>query len=155
MTARSSGEVASALGKGLVSGAAGTALMTLAQMIEMKVSGRAASATPAKAVEKVLDLEPADDAAERRLGELTHWGYGTALGVARGALDAAGLPPVAATAAHFALVWGAELAMLPALELAPPATEWERSQVAKDIGFHALYALGVGLAYRYLDRHEH
>jgi hypothetical protein len=155
VTARSSGEMASALGKGLLSGAAGTALMTLAQKLEMKATGRAASGSPAKAVEKVLALEPADAAAEKRLGALTHWAYGTTWGIARGALDAAGLPPAAATAAHFALIWGAELAMLPKLDLPPPATEWSASQIVKDVGFHALYALGVGFAYQYLGRHEH
>ena len=51
-----------------------------------------------------------------------HWTYGTGWGAARGILAALGLPAPAATAAHLALVWGSELVMLSALEMAPPAT---------------------------------
>lgn len=77
MTVRS-GEVASAIGKGVVSGVVGTAVLTAAQRIEMALSGREGSSAPAEAVEQVL----------------------------------------------------------------------------KDAGFHALYAVAVGLAYAYLEAHE-
>jgi hypothetical protein len=148
------GDVASALGKGVVAGAVGTAVLTAAQRIEMALSGREESSAPAEAVEKVLDLEPGSERAEARLSQLTHWAYGTGWGAVRGLLAAAGLKGPAATLTHFGLVWGAALGMMPALDLAPPATEWEKEQVLKDAGFHALYAVATGLAYAYLENHE-
>lgn len=153
MTVRS-GDVASAIGKGVVSGLVGTAVLTVAQRIEMALSGREGSSAPAKAVEKVLDLEPRSEKAEERLSSLSHWAYGTSWGAVRGLLSAAGLRGPAATVTHFGLVWGAALGMLPALGIAPPATEWEKEQVLQDAGFHALYAVATGLAYGYLESHE-
>lgn len=84
------GDVASDFGKGLFAGVAGTAAMTVSSTLEMKLSGRAASETPAEAAEKVLDVEPEDDDAEARFSNLVHWGYGTAWGACGGFLSPPG-----------------------------------------------------------------
>ena len=52
------GDVAADFGKGLFAGVAGTAAMTVSSTLEMKLSGRPASQTPAEAAEKVLQVEP-------------------------------------------------------------------------------------------------
>jgi hypothetical protein len=145
-------QISTLIGRGLLSGLAGTALMTLAQTLEMKATGREPSTTPADAVEKLLELEPRTEEAEQRLNLLTHWAYGTGWGLVRGALGALGVRGPAAAAAHLALVWGTALVLLPALELAPPPREWGGRELAKDLGFHAVYALGASLAFEALDR---
>lgn len=146
------GGVAADLGKGLAAGLAGTAALTAVQRIEMMITDREGSSAPAEAVEKVLDLRPENEAAGERLGHLTHWAYGTGWGAVRGLLGAAGLKGHAATAVHFAAVWGAALVMLPRLGLAPPVKEWGARQIAKDAFFHAVYAVATGQAYDQLDR---
>jgi hypothetical protein len=60
------GDIASNFGRGLFAGAAGTAVMTVSSTIEMKLSGRGASQTPAQAAEKVLEVEPEDEGGKRR-----------------------------------------------------------------------------------------
>jgi hypothetical protein len=147
--AHGTGGVASALGRGFAAGLAGTAAMTAVQKIEMEISNREASSAPAEAVEKVLDVEPETEteAAEERLAQLTHWAYGGAWGAFRGLLDVAGLRGPAATAVHFAAVWGGAMVMLPRLGLAPPVKEWGGKQIAKDALFHAVYAVAAGQAY--------
>ncbi len=145
------GRVAAALGKGLVAGLAGTAVLTALQKLEMTQTGKEGSDTPAEAVEKVLGIRFADDASRKRASKLTHWTYGTALGGVRGLLGAAGLGNVSGTAVHFGVVWGGEAAGLPALDLAPPPTDWGPEQVAKDAGYHGVYALAVGAVYAWLD----
>ena len=102
------GDVASDIGKGLFAGFAGTAAMTVSSTLEMKLSGRGASQTPAQAAEAVLDIEPGDEATEARFSSLVHWGYGTGWGSIRGLLASAGLSGPGATAVHLGLVWGAE-----------------------------------------------
>ena len=146
------GDVAAAFGKGVFAGVAGTSAMTISSTVEMRLRGRAASSTPAKAAAKVLGVEPIDEESEARFSNLVHWGYGTAWGGARGLLGAAGLSGPAATAAHFGAVWGSEQVMLPALGVAPPLTEWGAKEVAIDVLHHIVYVGATGMAYSLLDR---
>lgn len=144
---------AGTIGRGLAAGLAGTAVMTVAQQIEMKLSDRPPSTAPAEAVEKVFHLAPKpNDDAERRRASLVHFGYGTAWGGVRGLLAAVGLRGASATLAHLGLVMGAAAVMLPRLGLAPPVREWGGRQIAKDLLFHGLYAAATGLALGWLER---
>jgi hypothetical protein len=69
----------------------------------------------------------------------------------RGLLDAAGLPPRAATLAHGAAVWGSEQVALPALDIAPPAIFWAPREIAIDAFHHTVYAVATGIAYELLS----
>ena len=143
---------ASSIGKGLVAGFAGTAAMTVSSTLEAKLRGRAPSSAPARATVKVFGIKEFEDGiAEARFNDLSHWGYGTGWGVVRGLLDAAGLPPTKATAAHGAAVWGSAQVTLPALDVAPPAIFWPKREIAIDAFHHSVYAIATGLAYELLS----
>jgi hypothetical protein len=145
--------LADVLGKGLVAGLAGTAAMTASSTLEARLRGRAPSSAPARATAKVLGItEFEDDRAKARFSDLSHWGYGTAWGVVRAALAAAGLAPRAATVAHGAAVWGSAQVTLPALEVAPPVVFWPKEEIAIDLLHHAVYTVATGAAYAMLDR---
>jgi hypothetical protein len=140
--------LATAIGKGLVAGFAGTAAMTVSSTVEAKLRGRAPSSAPARATAKMLGIkEFEDERAAARFNDLSHWGYGTTWGVLRGLLAATGMTPKAATAAHGAAIYGAAQVTLPALEIAPPAIFWLRREVAIDAFHHAVYAAATGAAY--------
>ena len=145
-------QFASAVGKGLVAGLVGTAVMTVASTIEQKLRHREASDAPAEAATKITGIQPHSEKEKKRISNITHWTYGTLWGGVRGLIGAAGLHGVAATAVHFAAVWGAALIMLPALRLAPPATKWGAKEVAIDGMHHAVYASAAGTAYELIDR---
>jgi hypothetical protein len=141
----------SSIGKGLVAGFAGTAAMTISSTIEAKLRGRAPSSAPARATTKALGIAAFEDAvAQARFNDLSHWGYGTGWGVMRGLLDAAGLAPRKATAAHGAAVWASAQVTLPALDVAPPAIFWAKEEIAIDAFHHTVYAIATGLAYELL-----
>jgi hypothetical protein len=143
---------ASSIGKGLVAGFAGTAAMTVSSTLEAKLRGRAPSTAPARATAKALGIAAFEDAiAQARFNDLSHWGYGTGWGVVRGLLDAAGVPPRKATAAHGAAVWGSAQVTLPALDVAPPAIFWAKEEIAIDMLHHTVYAIATGLAYELLS----
>lgn len=146
------GDVAGAMGKGLVAGVAGTALMTLSSTIEMKLTGRAPSSAPAEAAAKMLGVETTGERDRTRFSNVVHWAYGTTWGAARGLADVVGLTGPGAAGAHFAAVWGSGLAMLPALGVAPPVQEWGAKALLTDACHHLVYAAGAGLAYAALDR---
>ena len=146
------GDVAGKIGKGFLAGLIGTAAMTVSSTIETKLRGREASAAPAQAAGKVLGVQPRGPEEHERFSSLVHWGYGTGWGGARGVLAATGLSGWTATILHFGAVWGASLATLPALKVAPPPTEWGTKELGIDVLHHAVYALTTGVAYQLLDR---
>jgi hypothetical protein len=145
--------VAGNVGRGLLAGLVGTAAMTVSSTVEMKLRGRPASTAPADAAKKVLGIAKFDsDAAEARFSTGVHVAYGTGWGAVRGLLGGTRLSPLGATGAHFGSVWGTEQVMLPALGVAPPATQWGAKEVAIDAWHHVVYAVATGLAYGWLTR---
>jgi hypothetical protein len=145
---RAANTLASAIGKGLVAGFAGTAAMTLSSTVEAKLRGRAPSSAPARATAKMLGIKEFEDArAAARFNDLSHWSYGTSWGALRGLLAASGMTPKAATAVHGAAIYGAAQVTLPALEIAPPAVFWSKREIAIDAFHHAVYAVATGGAY--------
>jgi hypothetical protein len=144
-------KLASSIGKGLVAGLAGTAAMTVSSTLEARLRHREPSSAPARATAKALGIRSFEnDIAQARFNDLSHWGYGTSLGVVRGLLDAAGLPPRTATAAHGAAVWGSALVTLPAWDIAPPAIFWAPWEIAIDAFHHTVYAVATGIVYELL-----
>jgi hypothetical protein len=140
------------IGKGVVAGLAGTVAMTVSSTMEQKLRRRPPSLAPAEAAEKVLGIGTfASEAAEKRFSTLVHWGYGTGLGVLRGVLRTMGLSPRAATAAHYAAMYGGNQVTLPALDVAPPFLKWGAEEIAIDAWHHLVYVLATGLAYELLD----
>lgn len=145
------GKIAFALGKGIIAGLAGTVAITIAQLIEMKITGREGSDAPAKAVNKVLDVEATDKEHKEQFLQQVHLTYGTLWGIARGVFDLCGLKGIPATTAHMAALWGTELVMLPAIDVAPPVKEWGGKEIAKDGLFHSIYAVTAGVVYDAID----
>ena len=145
------GDIAAAVGQGLLAGAIGTVAMTVSSTLEAKMRKRGASSAPADAAGKVLGVEPRDAAGEARFAAVVHWGYGTSWGAMRGVIGAAGLNGPAAAAVHFAGVWGSAQAMLPALDIAPPPWRSEPKEVAVDALHHAVYAIATSVAFAALE----
>ena len=141
------GTVASAIGKGVLAGLAGTAAITISQMIEMKITGRDPSTVPAEAASKVLDVKPATEEDKSKMSQEVHWTYGTSWGIARGVISATGLKGIPASLVHFAAIWGTALLMEPRLKVAPPVKEWEPKTLAIDALHHAVYATVAGLVF--------
>lgn len=146
------GTLAAALGKGLVAGAVGTAAMTGAQAIEMRLNGRGGSDVPAQAVKAIAGAEPSNETGEARLNVAAHWGYGTAIGALRGLLALTPLSAPGATAVHFATIYTMQQAMMPALGVGQPTWRYGGQALAMDVGFHVVYAAAAGVAYSLLDR---
>ena len=107
------GDFATAIGKGLIAGAIGTAAMTLSSSVEARLRKREPSTVPAEAARKILGLEPSEPDAAAKLSTVAHWGYGTSWGAVRGVLGMLGLRAPIAAAVHFAAVWGSDSSCSP------------------------------------------
>jgi len=144
--------IASSMGKGIFAGAAGTAMMTLSSTIEMKARGRSGSSAPADAAGKLLGVQPRNPEGKAKFAAAVHWGYGTGWGAVRGLIGAAGVTGPAATLLHLGAVWGAEMVMLPALDVAPPVTKQPPIETGVDAWHHLVYAATTNVIYELLDR---
>lgn len=149
------GQLGGAIGKGLLAGLAGTAAITLSQMIEMKITKRKPSEAPVKVAEQVTEVKPVNEEAKQKVSQEIHWAYGTAWGVARGVIGLTGLRGLPAAAVHFAAVWGTSMIMLPQFKAGPPVTDEDAKTIAIDGLHHAVYALAAGLTYDALDTNRH
>ncbi len=144
--------VGTAIGIGLMAGFAGTIAMTLSQMIEMKISGRKSSDTPANAVREVFDIKPVTESKSKEVSEEIHWMYGTSLGVVRGAISLFGLKGLMANSMHFTIIWVGQLIMLPSLRVATPVTREKPSAVLIDAMHHMVYAITAGCVFDAINR---
>jgi hypothetical protein len=145
-------QFAAGIGIGIVSGFIGTLVMTAAQMIEMQISGREASDTPYKAVEKTFGIEAQNEKSKSLVSNVTHFAYGSTWGIPRGLMATFGAEGISGTGTHFGAVWGTELTLLPAMDVIEPVTAWKPKAIAEDAMFHAIYALAVGVSADYLHK---
>ncbi len=141
--------------RGVVAGAAGTALMTAAQTAYYKYTGSESSSTPAEVGERVIEgvLQREVPVSEDALNQGMHWAYGTSMGVPFGIVAGSRREPASVLGSGIAFgiaAWGASQVELPAMKLAPPPWEYSASSLATDVGFHLVYGLGTALAFRLL-----
>jgi len=144
--------VAGALAKGAVAGVAGTAAMTAAQALEMRVTGREGSDVPGQVGERLSGYTPPDAAARERLNTGVHWGHGIVNGGLRGLIGLTGASGAAATALHFGAVWTTDVTLYRTLGIAPPPWAWESSALGTDLLHKGVYAAVTGVVYERLDR---
>jgi hypothetical protein len=143
--------IALEIGKGLLAGLAGTIAISLSQMIEMKLSHRKPSTTPADAAGKVLGIQPRNPQGKVRFATAVHWAYGTTWGLARVFLGGTRWTRPWAPLAHLGAIQATAMLMLPGLGVAPPVREWGGAAIGTEIVHHAVYAAAADATYRALS----
>ncbi|HVW13197.1 MAG TPA: hypothetical protein VHB54_05230 [Mucilaginibacter sp.] len=144
--------ISSAIGRGLLAGLAGTAAITLSQMIEMRITKRKPSEAPVKVAEQVTKVKPAAEESKEKVAQEIHWAYGTCWGLARGLIGLTGLKGLPAIVIHFAAIWGTVLVVLPSFDAGPKVREEGPKTIAIDALHQAVYATAAGLAFDALER---
>ncbi|MDP9006239.1 MAG: hypothetical protein M3N15_04895 [Actinomycetota bacterium] len=121
------------IGRGVVAGVAGTAVMTAFQkLVEMPITGRGESFAPANFAAKILPIEPKNDQERQRLNWVTHFALGAMWGTAFGMAGRAGLHGQKAVAAVFAVVYSGDVLLNTALGLYEPSS-WSKGELAVDV----------------------
>lgn len=141
------GNFGAALGKGLIAGLAGTAAITLSQMINQKITGKPANFAPGDAASKALGIEASKMENRKKLSNEVNWVYGTLWGSARGILSLVGLKGLPATAVHFAAIFYTAITIEPDFEVAPPINEWSKGSIAMFGLHHVFYVVTAGLVF--------
>ncbi len=137
------------LGRGVVSGLAGTAVMTAFQkLIEMPLTGRSESYAPASFAEKVSPDAITARTGRRRLNYGTHFALGTMWGAAFGVAAAKGLRGPKAVGAVFGTVYTGDVVLNTALGLYKPGS-WSGKDWVVDVIDKLVQAVATGVV---LDR---
>ncbi|MDQ3644236.1 MAG: hypothetical protein M3356_01840 [Actinomycetota bacterium] len=145
-------EILESVGLGLAAGAIGTVALTVAEKLEMKVTGREASAVPGQVGTKLSGHEPeTNPALVKRLDPIVHWGHGIGLGAVRGLLDVAGLGALAATLVFYPIVFAGDATLYRVLGIAPAPWRWTRAELATDLFGKGILAFATSGAYILLD----
>lgn len=146
------GRIGSVIGRGLIAGLAGTAAITISQMIESKINQKEPNFAPADAACKALGIEASQRDQRKKLSREVHWVYGTLWGVARGLISLAHIKKSPATALHFGAIYYTALTIQPDFEVSPPVTEWSKKDILIDGLHHAVYAIAAGLVFDAIDK---
>lgn len=143
---------AETIGRGVVAGVAGTAVMTAFQkFLEMPVTGRDDSYAPANFAERILPIHPSTDAGRKRLNYVTHFGLGAMWGTAYGVAALAGLRGQRAANTVFATVYTGDVLLNTALGLYKP-TQWSAQDWVIDVVDKYVQAQATGVIFdRLLD----
>ena len=132
-----------AAARGAVAGLAGVAVMTSAEKIEQRLTGRPNSYVPAHTLAHMLGLPDAD--ADKWARNMTmHWSNGIVLGALRGVMAAANLRGPWAASLHtpVRLTWDQTLENLTGVG-APPWT-WPRDELIVDVVHKVIFSLATG-----------
>ena len=141
-----------ALGRGVVSGLAGTVVMTAWQKaVEMPLTGRKDSYAPARFAEKVLPLRRRHGRERKRVNQLAHFGIGAGWGAAYGVAAHRGLSGQRAVAAVFAVVYTGDVLLNTALGLYKP-WRWSRQEAVTDVVNKLVQAEGTAAAFEAMRR---
>ncbi len=147
--------VAATVGRGVLAGLAGTAVMTAFQkFVEMPVTKRGDSYAPADFAEKVLPVHPRTGRDRKRLNYVTHFGLGTLWGAAYGVAACAGLRGQRAVAAVFAVVYTGDVLLNKALGLYEPSS-WSSRDVAIDVIDKLVQAQATGAVFDHVIGRAH
>ena len=141
------------LGRGAISGLAGTAVMTAFQrFVEMPLTNRGESYAPADLAYKLLPIKGRRGKARRRVNYATHFALGAGWGAARGVAGRAGLRGQKAVGAVFGTMWPGDVAIVTALKLDDPR-RWSRKDLAIDVVDKFVLAEACGVIYDRLSPH--
>ncbi len=146
--------VQGSLGRGVVAGVAGTAVMSAFQkLVEMPITGREESFAPANFAAKILPIEPKNELERQRLNWVTHFALGAMWGSAFGIAGRAGLHGQKAVAAVFAAVYTGDVLLNTALGLYEPSS-WTKRDLVVDVIDKLIQAEATGVIFDRISRSQ-
>lgn len=150
MRQRRRGAATDVLGRGVLAGLAGTAVMTAFQkFVEMPATGRPESYAPADFAQRVLPLPQMSPDGRKRLNLLTHFALGGVWGTAYGTAALAGLQGMRAVNAVFVTMYTGDVLLITALGLYQPK-QWTLEDWTIDLVDKYVQALATGMIFEHI-----
>ena len=128
---------------GALGGLGGAAVMTAAEKLEQRLTGRPSSYVPARTLAHLLRLSSPDE--DRWLRNMAmHYGTGALAGAVRGLMSAANLRGPLASLIHTGLRLSVDQTLENATGVGAPPWTWPRAELAIDILHKGVYAFATG-----------
>ncbi|HEV2773450.1 MAG TPA: hypothetical protein VGV57_11620 [Thermoleophilaceae bacterium] len=129
--------------KGVAGGAAGAVVMTAAEKLEQRLTGRPSSYVPGRTLAHLLGLERAhEDRFARNMA--MHYGTGMMVGALRGIMSAANLRGPYASLMHTQVRLATDQTLENLTGVGAPPWTWPRDELAIDVLHKAIYSLAAG-----------
>ncbi len=132
-----------AIWQGFLAGLAGTAVMTAAEKIEQRRTGRPDSYVPAQVLARLTGL-PQHRGRRRSLNLAMHYGQGALLGVLRSVMAQAGLRGPWSSAMFTAVRLTGDQVLENATGVGAPPQTWPRGELAADVFHKSVYGFATG-----------
>lgn len=130
---------------GLVAGATGVAVMTVAEKVEQRFTGRPDSHVPGRVLERLLHLPEAPREQPGPVTWVMHWGQGALVGALRGVMADAGLRGPWSSAMFTVVRLTSDQTLENATGVGAPPWTWPRRELAVDLFHKAVYGFATGL----------
>lgn len=144
MSTNRAATLATAAGRGAVAGLAGVAVMTVAEKVEQRFTGRPDSHVPARALLTLVGSRPPEHATPTVWNHAMHWGTGAAVGALRGVWAVTGIRGAEATATHTVVRLAVDQTIENTTGVGAPPARWPWSERAVDYVHKAVYAAVTG-----------
>ncbi|MDH6464009.1 hypothetical protein M2302_004206 [Micromonospora sp. A200] len=133
-----------AVWQGLVAGLAGAAVMTAAEKLEQRVTGRPDSHVPARVLARLTGLPEAPTRQPRRRNLTMHYGQGALVGVVRSIMAQAGLRGAWASGMFTVVRLTNDQILENATGVGAPPQTWPRGELAVDVLHKSIYGFATG-----------
>jgi hypothetical protein len=131
--------------KGAVAGLVGAAVMTAAEKVEQRVTGRPDSFVPGRTLSALLGRRLPETAKPFARNMVMHYGTAAALGTLRGLWSEIGLRGPVWTAAHAVVRLSTDQTLENATGVGAPPQTWSTQEHVVDLLHKAIYSAVTGL----------
>jgi hypothetical protein len=131
--------------KGAAAGLAGTAAMTIGEVVEQRLTGRPDSHVPARTLRLLLGRPTRDTSTYPAWNQAMHWLTGATLGSLRGTWSATGIRGISATGTHTIVRLAFDQTLENATGAGAPPNLWPLGEKSVDYLHKAVFAVVTGL----------
>ncbi|MEU4624689.1 hypothetical protein AB0G04_32545 [Actinoplanes sp. NPDC023801] len=131
--------------QGMVAGLAAAAVMTAAEKLEQRFTGRPDSYVPARVLARLTGLPERPPAEARGLNLTMHYGQAVLLGAVRGIMAQAGLRGPWASGMFTVVRLTNDQILENATGVGAPPQSWPRRELAVDVLHKAVYGFATGM----------
>ncbi|MEU5789667.1 hypothetical protein ABZ754_18275 [Micromonospora purpureochromogenes] len=136
--------VTRAVWQGLVAGLVGAAVMTAAEKLEQRMTGRPDSHVPARVLARLTGLPEAPTRQPRWRNLAMHYGQGALVGVVRSLMAQAGLRGAWASGMFTVVRLTNDQILENATGVGAPPQTWPRAELAVDLLHKSIYGFATG-----------